>query len=152
MITRIRVVVAMFVAPLFSSIHGQTANTPPQQDSSNLMCIEKMELPSYPLLAQQAQISGTIMVDATLSATGSVQNVSVRADPKLSATGKGVLEPPVLDVIRGAAFNRRCADKTVSVVFVFEIAGTSLVRPKQTVAFGSPNRFWIKSEAPHFQP
>jgi hypothetical protein len=45
MITRIRVIVAMFVATLFR-IYGQTVNAP-ADDGSNLMCIEKMELPSY---------------------------------------------------------------------------------------------------------
>jgi TonB family protein len=151
MMIGIRIVVAIFAAPWFSSAYGQSVSAL-SQDNPNVVCIGKMEMPSYPPLAQQARISGTVMVDAVLSAAGSVTEVTVRADPNLSATGKGILGPPVAEALRGAAFNRTCAGKTVSIVFVFEIVGTSRGTPKQKVAFGSPNKFWIISEAQHWQP
>ena len=150
MITRPRVVVAIFVASLFG-VAGQPVNAS-AQDSSNLICVEKMELPSYPPIAQQARLSGTITVKILLSATGSAQDVNVQADPKASGTAKDLLGPVVANVIRRAAFDPNCGGKTVSIVFVFELAGTSMGPAKQTAGFGSPNKFWIRSEAPHYQP
>ena len=151
MLTRMRTILAIFVAPLSSSIPGQTVEAA-QQTDSNLMCIERMELPSYPPLAQSARISGTVKVEVLLSPAGSVQDVNVRADPQRSTAGKGILEGAVANSIRLADFDRNCGGKHVRVEFVFELAGTSMGRPKQSVSFGSPNRFLIKSEAPHFQP
>lgn len=151
MITNLRVAVFMFATFLVSGGYGQTPKTP-LPANSNLMCIEKLEMPSYPLLAQQARISGTVTVDVVLSTTGSVQDVNVRDEPNPPRAGDGVLRTPVFEAIRGAVFDRSCGGKTVNLVFVFELSGTSIGSPKQTVAFGSPNRFWIKIEAPHFQP
>jgi TonB family protein len=140
---------ALLFAFAASLIYGQTPGAPPA--SHSLICVEKMELPSYPALAQQGQISGTISVDVMLSTTGTIQNVSVQDESKTSMPARGVLVSAVSDAVRRAAFERSCAGRTVRLVFIFELAGVS-DRPKQTVTFGSPNKFWIKSEAFSVQP
>lgn len=147
MLITFRIVLLVFAASLF---YGQTPNTPPA--SADLMCVGRLELPSYPLLAQQARIEGTVSVDIVLSTAGSIRDVNVHDDVKPSMPARGVLLKVVSDAVRAAAFERSCFGRTVSLVFIFELAGTSTGQPRQAVAFGSPNRFWIKSEAPHYQP
>ena len=152
MTIRTRAGITLLVGLLSGALYGQTPGASQASADPNVMCIERMELPSYPLLGQQARISGTIIVDVVVSATGSVQDMNIQADLKLPDNQKRVLAQPAAESVRGAAFTDSCGGKTVRVVFVFELAGTSTSRPKQTFAFGPPNRFWIRSEAPHFQP
>jgi hypothetical protein len=147
MLNTFRVALFGFAASL---IYGQTPNTPPAD--ADLMCVGRLELPSYPLLAQQARIEGTVSADIVLSTAGSIRDVNVHDGANPSATTRGVLLKAVSDAVRAAEFERSCAGRTVRIVFIFELAGTSSGRPRQTLAFGTPNKFWIRSEAPHWQP
>jgi outer membrane biosynthesis protein TonB len=150
MIDNLRLLVLVFATSLISAASGQTPAPPPA--NANLSCIERMDIPMYPLLAQQARISGTVVVDVILSEAASVRDVTVRNDPRPSNPATAVLVNAVFNAIRRAVFDHNCGDRTVNLIFVFELAGTSIGHPRQSFAFGSPNKFWIKSEAPHFQP
>jgi hypothetical protein len=147
MLITFRAVLYGFAASL---IYGQTPSTPPA--SADLMCVRRLEVPSYPLLAQQARIEGTVSVDIVLSTAGYVRDVNAHVDAKPPTAARGVLLKAVSEAVRAAAFDCSCAGRTVSLVFIFELAGTSIGQPRQTVSFGSPNRFWIKSETPYYQP
>lgn len=122
----------------------------PKPDS-NISCVDRIKLPTYPLLAQQARVSGTVNANVVLSSTALPQRVETNAATN-APHAKGVLAVPVERAIREAIFNSTCGGKTVELVFIFEIGGVTNGRPKQTISYGFPNRFWIGSEAPHFQP
>lgn len=159
--TSVQTVTFLFMSALFSNLHGQTPNTVAREtDDPNLTCIKRMELPSYPLLAKQARSSGTYSVTVVLDAAATIQHLSVRTDAKIPSSrtdaeipsSVGILGTAAAKALRSAEFDRSCGGKTMTVLFTFEVSGTSMGQPRQAFAFGSPNRFWITSEAPHFQP
>ncbi len=141
---RVRLALLSFVASL---IYGQT---PDPEVSLNVMCIRKLTLPAYPPLAQQARIQGTVSVNVKLSSEAVVREVEFQDEVKPSMPGAGILLKAVSEAVQAAAFEPNCANRTVSLVFIFQLDGTSNGRPRQTVEFGAPNRFWIRSEAPHW--
>lgn len=125
-----------------------------QADSSgfpNISCVDRFKLPAYPLLAQQARISGTVTATAVLSSTAHPERVEMNVTTS-APHAKGILTSPVEAAVREAVFNSNCGRRTVELVFVFQIEGTTTGKPKQAVSYGFPNRFWIVSEAPMFQP
>jgi hypothetical protein len=119
--------------------------------NSNIACVDRLRLPTYPLLAQQARISGTVHAAVGLSATASPERIEIGPAPNAPPV-RGLLKAPVEKAIREAIFKKDCSGKTVELVFVFEIRGDAEETPKQTVSYGFPNIFRIESEAPHFQP
>jgi hypothetical protein len=121
-----------------------------QEGSPNISCVDRITLPEYPLLAQQSRTSGTVTTTFVLSASGHPDHIETRLATKASSST--LLSAPVETAIRESVFNASCSGKTVELIFTFEIKGSTEGRPKQTIAYGYPNRFWIVSEAPHLQP
>jgi TonB family protein len=139
----------MAAALLVGMASGQSINPP--QAESNVACIERLEAPRYPPLATQARIQGTITVSVFLTTGGKVAKVETEAVSKYSQA-KSLLGTPVWKVIREATFQPDCSGKTVTMVFHFDLEGTSPVDRKASVSFGYPNIFWIVAEAPLVQP
>jgi hypothetical protein len=102
---------------------------------TNISCIDRLQMPTFPALARKARVQGTINAVVVLSPQGSVQTMNTKGHP--------LLVPSVEDIIRTAKFRSDCGGKTVTLVFDFRLAGSGSQQPMQSVSFGAPNRFWI---------
>ena len=126
--------------------------TPGQaNDNPNAACVEMLQLPTYPLLARQAGLAGTLSVTVNIGPDGKVERLSARS--KLNNDrAQSVLLMPVEKAIRGSQFGRDCTGKQVILFFEFRINGDPSDRQQQEIAFGFPNRFWITTRPLRFQP
>jgi hypothetical protein len=140
------VAIALTVVPGLNCAHAAESSAPP-----NISCVDRIKLPEYPRLAQQAMISGTVNAHVVLSSTAQPERVETRAST-VAPNVKSVLTTPVEAALRQAVFKSGCGGKSVEFVFIFELNGNTRGKPKQAVSYGFPNKFWIVSEAPMFQP
>jgi hypothetical protein len=111
------------------------------QTETNIACVERLEIPTYPALAEQARITGAVIAEVVLGPGASVASIS-------SASDHGKAHPILLDTVekslRASKFAKACAGKQVELVFNFVIEGTPVgSHPPQTVSFGYPNQFRI---------
>jgi hypothetical protein len=106
-----------------------------QEADSNMSCVERLQMPRYPPLADQARISGTVTATVLVASDGS---------PQTKAAGHPLLAPAVEKAIRASVFLKACGGKSVTLVFSF-VLGENFDPDKlpQRVSFGYPNRFWI---------
>jgi len=130
--------------------HAIMNNESQAQDSTNIYCVERMEIPRYPLLPSQARIEGSITASVALSSDGVVHDIKITAQSK-SRQAKNLFGPTVGKVIRAAQFRSGCSEKAIKLVFHFDLKGMS-DSPKASMSYGYPNVFWIVSEAPLVQP
>ena len=117
-------------------------NTLPHQVDSNVECVDRIPLPDYPALARLAGIQGTITASVVLSSTASVEEITTEVRPE-DAIGKKLLVSLVRDAIKGSSFHSGCGNKTVQLVFRFEIVGRPSEYTITKLAYGYPNQFWI---------
>jgi len=135
------------IVPLALAVFGLNmamAQNPFEPDF-NIACVERIPMPAYPILARQMQVEGTITATVVLSPQASVQLITTEFASKAPKV-TGSLIQTVEDTIRGAVFRVACGGKTVSLIFDFKISGVAAESPKQSVAFGYPNKFWVVTE------
>lgn len=123
-----------------------------QDTESNTSCLERLRMPVYPKLAEQARISGSLTATVTLNPDGSVQRTVLETGSG-SATAKRLFPAAVEQALRASAFRKTCGGKSVKLVFNF-VLGEEL-DPNglpQTVSFGYPNQFWISVPPRLVQP
>ncbi len=115
-----------------------------QAEDSNMSCVERLQMPVYPRLAEQARISGSVTATVVVAPDGSLQT---------KAAGHPILAPAVEKAIRASAFRTYCAGKSVRLVFDF-VLGEELDPDKlpQRVSFSYPNQFWISVPPRIVQP
>ena len=92
--TALQAVVVIVIAVPFGSAYAQAGKTKQPQGDSGAACIERLEIPDYPILARQAVISGTVTAIVLLSTEASVQSVSTKAETTRGA-GAPILVAPV---------------------------------------------------------
>src|SRR5438105_597593 len=114
----------------------------PFEPESNIACVERLPMPAYPVVARQGRIEGTVAASVLLSPHASVEKITTDFASKTSGV-TGVLIRSVEDAIRAAAFRANCANKTIVLIFDFQIAGQPSDNSKRSDAYGYPNRFWI---------
>jgi TonB family protein len=124
---------------------GQTKASPSEQVDSNIACVERLELPSYPPLAAHAGRQATITASVLLTPQGTVKQVDTKAESSFSQA-KSLFDAPVRKVISEARFRPDCAGKTVWLVFHFDLNGGLPVNQRGSTSFGYPSNFWIVSE------
>lgn len=117
----------------------------PFEPESNMACVERLPMPVYAPLAQQTRLEGTITASVMLSPRATVEKITTDFAAKTSKV-TGALIRSVEDAVRGANFRANCGGKTVVLIFEFKIAGEPSDKPKQSDAFGYPNKFWIVVE------
>lgn len=120
---------------------------------SNMNCVERMEMPVYPKLAEAARISGTLKATVTLDSDGAIRQPIVTDFGSAPATAKRLFPPVVQEALRRSRFRKDCGGK--SVTFVFTFALSEELNPNhllQTVSWGYPNRFWISVPPRTIQP
>ena len=124
------------------------------KSDSNISCIERIQMPSYPALAQSARIQGTITASVSVRPNASEREIKMDREGNSSAVTRGlaIIVPLVEAAIRTATFRTDCDGKNVTLVFRFELRGPAVEPPKTSVEFGSPNQFWIVASAPTAAP
>ena len=100
-----------------------------------MSCVERLQMPVYPPLADAARISGTVTATVVVASDGSVQT---------KVAGHRLLAAAVEKATRTSAFRKTCSGKSISLIFNFTLAeGLDPDRLPQRVSFGYPNQFWI---------
>jgi hypothetical protein len=119
------------------------------QSETNVSCIERLEIPSYPPLPKQARIAGIVTASVLLGSDGSVGKIST----ELSSTSKShdMFQSGVEKSLRASKFAKACAGIELKLIFNFIMAENGAARETQ-FAFGYPNQFWIVAPQPMVQP
>jgi len=137
--------VRLFATLLLTSALGSwtaSAQSDPGTES-NVSCVERLQMPYYPPLADQARISGTVTATVSLGTDGSIQNTTMDMGAA-STTAKRLFPPEVHKALRASGFHKGCGGKSVTLVFHFVLGEQSDPHGlPQAVSFGYPNQFWI---------
>jgi len=120
----------LLVIALTASAEGQT-----WQADSNLACVERLQIPGYPALANAARIQETITATVRLSSYGVLAATASHGEPMLSSA--------VEQAIGASKFRTDCAGKTVTLIFEFKLGAD---RSDEKHIFQPPNRFLILSK------
>jgi hypothetical protein len=117
----------------------------------NAQCVERLRMPAYPKLADQARISGSLTAIVSLS-PGSIQDTRFEmADA--TPVAKRLLTQAIDQALRASLFRKNCEGKPVRLVFNFVLSEQlDTNNLPQTVSFGYPNRFWISVPSKTIQP
>src|SRR5258705_3875370 len=104
--------------------------------STNLDCVQRLEMPGYLRLAIAARIQGTITTSVLLSPTGSPQEITTRQEGMSEAVTNGLnmLVPSIEQAVKKSAFRSECGGKTVRLIFRFEIEGAFRNNPAESFA------------------
>ena len=123
------------------------------ETESNMYCVERIQMPVYPKLADAARISGTLKATVTLDSNGSIHQPIITDMGTASATAKRLFPPAVQEALRRSLFRKNCGGQSVTFVFTF-VLGEELDpnHLPQTVSYGYPNRFWISVPPKTVQP
>jgi hypothetical protein len=115
-----------------------------QEADSNMSCIEQLQMPVYPPLANSARISGSVTATVVVTSDGSFQT---------NAVGHKLLVPAVEKAISTSAFLKTCDGKSIRLVFNFVLGENfDADRLPQRVSYGYPNQFWISVPPRVVQP
>lgn len=82
-----------------------------QDTETNMACVERLQMPLYPRLAQHASVSGRVTVRVAISADGAV---------KMESDGTRLLVPYVENAARASNFRKACGGRVVQLVFNFD--------------------------------
>ena len=110
------------------------------QTDTNMACVERLEIPTYPPLAKQARIAGVLTASVRVGADGSIGNISSQFVPE--STKSVMFASAVEESLRASMFAKSCAGKQVRLVFNFVIAEPG-ASTQVNSSFGYPNQFWI---------
>jgi hypothetical protein len=123
------------------------------QIETNIACVERLEIPTYPPLPKQARIAGTLTVGVQLGPDAAVGSISSEWTPQQASVSKsgGLFVPDVEKSLRASAYLKSCANKKVTLVFNF-VLGESPLLKEITFSFGPPNQFWITAPMSLVQP
>ena len=118
-----------------------------ETDSSNIGCVQRLEIPGYLRLALVVRIQGTITTSVLLSPTGTPLEITTQRQgtTEVLTNGLRMLVPSIEEAIKKSSFRSECGGKTVRLVFRFEIKGAFRDNPTASFAFGFPNEFWIST-------
>jgi hypothetical protein len=136
---------------LQASAQQAQSNVPESAQDSNAACIERVQVPSYPPLARQAQVEGVLVVNVKLAPNATVKEVSAQSHLNVDRFAPILLEP-IKKALRKSEFRRDCAGKSLVLVFEFRIEGDPSNGREQDVSFGYPNRFFITVRPAIAQP
>jgi hypothetical protein len=121
---RLSIILVTFVGVVFA-----------QDTESNMACVERLQMPVYPKLAEAASIRGSITATVVISPTGSIQS---------TLSGHKLLSPAVEKALRASIFRKSCGGKSVTLLFNFVVGdGFDPEKLPQRISFGYPNEFWI---------
>jgi len=130
-------------APYSASAQARPVETP-----SHIECLERMELPDYPLLPRQAHVEATQTVKVLLSEQATVQSIDHSFQGRAVDLGR-LFNAGAEKALRNSRFSKSCGGKTITLVFHYEFREDE---SKSIFAFGPPNQFWIRAELAYVNP
>jgi len=133
----------LVIAPYHAS--GQAG---PAESPSNIGCLERLEMPDYPLLPRSARIQAVQTVKVLLSEQATVQTVESSVQARTTAVEKAFREHAE-KAIKNSRFSKTCGGKTITLVFHYEFRDDD---SKSLFAFKPPNHFWIRYGPVHVNP
>jgi hypothetical protein len=111
-------------------------------DTVNMSCVERLDLPMYPRLADAARISAGVVTAIRVGSGGTIN--AITSEVKAVAAVKTAFLRSVEDAVRSSRFAAACAGRTVTIELQFSLGeqvGT------EHVSFAYPNRFTIFAPA-----
>jgi hypothetical protein len=111
-------------------------------DTGNMSCVERLDLPMYPRLADAARISAGVLTSIRVGSGGTID--AITSEVKAVAPVKTAFLKSIEDAVRSSRFAAACAGRTITVEFQFSLGeqvGT------ERVSFAYPNRFTIFAPA-----
>jgi len=132
---------------LVAAPHRVSAQPEPGKSSSNIDCVERLEVPHYPPLARTARIQATQTAKVLLSDQASIQSI------ELSIQGKAVnteefFKDGAEKSLKNSRFSKTCGGKTITLVFSYELSDND----RFPFAFEPPNHFSIRSGPVYVNP
>lgn len=118
--------------------------------TGNVACLERLHIPTYPALAAQARVAGTVHATVLIKADGALDSISSAVEGN-AKVAKGILAPAVESALKASSFAKSCGGKSINLVFDF-VLGETVFPEKQRVSFSYPNHFWIETTATVWQP
>jgi len=109
-------------------------------NSANLACIERLEIPKYPALAESARVAATVTTSLRLESNGGVGTITSDVSNKTSKAVESAFVKTVDESLHSSKFLAACGGRMMTFVFQFSLGdqiGT------QRFSFGYPNRFTI---------
>ena len=112
-------------------------------DSTDMACVERLELPSYPSIADSARVEAGVTAAVQLSEDAKVEKVSMGVASGMEYAAK-LFYPAVEKAMKASTFLPSCGGRTVQLAFEFPFPTRSETgETVQTVRFKNPNRFEI---------
>ncbi len=112
-----------------------------------MMCVRRLQMPSYPALAQAGRLSMDVTAAITLATEGKVQAVVFEGATDSRPGNQNLFLPTIEQTIRASAFEPACAQKTVRISYVFRMNAAE--GPDVTASwFGYPNRVEVWAVSP----
>src|SRR5262249_43676716 len=117
-------------------------------DPSHMICVRRLQMPSYPSIAQAAHLS--MEVTAAINLTdGNVRSVAFEGATLPKPQDQNLFLPTIERTIRGSAFEPTCGNKTVRLSYAFRMdAATNDVAGSW---YGYPNRVEVWAVTPVVQ-
>jgi hypothetical protein len=116
--------------------------------AAGLTCIERLEMPQFPRIAQALRVRPDIEASLILKVDGSVE--TTRLSSSAPASVVKLFEPEINRAIRSSRFSANCTTRVVTVVFQFRLTG-NVDDDFRGVAFIFPNRFEIVASEPRVE-
>ena len=104
-------------------------------NSANLACIGRLEIPKYPALADSARVTATVTTSLRLESNGSVGTIN-----KISKAVESAFVKTVDESLHSSKFLAACGGRMMTFIFQFSLGdqiGT------QRFSFSYPNRFTV---------
>lgn len=135
---------ALLAAGLLLAIapYHAAAQSGPAEGTSNIACLERLEMPDYPALPRQARIQITQTVTVLLSDQATIQSVEQSLQGKAFNLEKFFKEGAE-KALKNSRFSKTCGGKTITLVFHYEIRDDP--NRSSLFAFEPPNHFWIRA-------
>ncbi len=118
-------------------------------NSTGLDCVERLEVPQYPVVAQGARFRPDVEASISLKADGSIE--TTRLASSAPALVVKLFEREIDRAIRSSRFSANCRARVVTVVFQFRLTA-NVGDDYRGVFFGFPNRFEIVASEPRVNP
>src|SRR5262245_25535490 len=121
-------------------------------DDSNASCVERLEIPLYPLIAQSARVTALLTASVLIGRDGTAEKVVIESAAGKPGFGQ-LFFPSIEKAMKASKFASGCSGKTARLMFDFKLstrAGAS--QTAQEVSFTYPNRFEISLAPPQLVP
>jgi hypothetical protein len=109
-------------------------------NSANLACIGRLEIPKYPALADSARVTATVTTSLRLESNGSVGTITSDVSNKISKAVESAFVKTVDESLHSSKFLAACGGRMMTFIFQFSLGdqiGT------QRFSFSYPNRFTV---------